>query len=91
MGLLYDFAFNDLQLTRLYGTITANNTRMVKWQKYLGMKQEGVLRKHYKQENGFQDAVALGILREEYQTVFLARAKVLMAAGKPGGADNPGT
>ena len=89
MGLLYDFAFNELGLARLYGTVAASNTLMIKWQKYLGMKQEGVLRDHYRHESGFQDAVALGILREEYKTVFLARAKVLMAAGKSAGTGGP--
>lgn len=82
MALLYDFAFNDLGLVRLYGTIAASNTLMIKWQKFLGMKQEGVLRNHYRIGGEFQDAVAMGILEDEYRTVFLARAKVLMAAGK---------
>ncbi|MBB3905645.1 GNAT family N-acetyltransferase [Methylobacterium brachythecii] len=82
MALLYDFAFNGLGLARLYGTIAASNTLMIKWQKFLGMKQEGVLRNHYRIGGEFQDAVAMGILEDEYRTVFLARAKALMAAGK---------
>lgn len=82
MALLYDFAFNELGLARLYGTIAASNTLMIKWQKYLGMKQEGVLRNHYRIGGEFQDAVAMGILVDEYRTVFLARAKALMSAGK---------
>ncbi|MCG5247846.1 GNAT family N-acetyltransferase [Methylorubrum extorquens] len=83
MGLLYDLAFNTLDLHRLYGLVAANNNLMIKWQKYLGMKEEGRLRDHYRSEDGFQDAVALGILKSEYESVFLPRSKALMAAGKP--------
>ena len=82
MGLLYRYAFDDLGLHRLYGTIQAENTLMVKWQKYLGMKEEGRLRDHYRTEGGYQDAVFLGILKDEYEKVFIPRAKALMAMGE---------
>ncbi len=81
MGLLYEFAFNTLGLSRLFGMISANNGRMVKWQKYLGMVEEGRLRSHYRTEVGAHDAVVLGILREEYQATFIPRARALMAMG----------
>jgi len=81
MSLVYDFAFQTLNLSRLHGMISADNTLMVKWQKYLGMIEEGRLREHYKTEAGAQDAVVLGILREEYHSVFIPRARALMAMG----------
>lgn len=79
MSLLYDLAFNRLNLQRLYGTIPVHNTRMIKWQKFLGMKDEGRLRSHFVDKNGPHDAVTLGILRDEYLEVFTPRAKALMS------------
>lgn len=82
MGLVYEFAFNTLNLSRLHGMISADNTLMIKWQKYLGMVEEGRLREHYRIEAGTQDAVVLGILRAEYLSVFIPRARALMAMGR---------
>lgn len=82
MALVYDFAFNTLGLSRLHGMISAGNTLMVKWQKYLGMVEEGRLREHYRTESGVQDAVVLGILREDYHSVFIPRAHALMSIGR---------
>lgn len=82
MKLLYDHAFNELVLSRLYGTVAAANTRMIKWQKFLGMKEEGRLRRHYRIGGEFQDAVCLGILKPEYEAEFLPKARVLMKAAK---------
>ena len=82
MGLLYDLAFNRLGLSRLYGTVAAANTLMIKWQKFLGMKEEGRLRRHYNIGGEFQDAVCLGILRSEYEADFLPKARVLMTVAK---------
>jgi RimJ/RimL family protein N-acetyltransferase len=82
MGLVYDFAFNTLGLNRLHGMISSDNTLMVKWQKYLGMVEEGRLREHYRTEDNAQDAVVLGILRAEYLSVFIPRARALMSMGR---------
>jgi diamine N-acetyltransferase len=54
---------------------------MIKWQKYLGMKVEGRLRKHLRQKNGlFEDAIYLGMLVDEYRVIALPRMRVLIAA-----------
>lgn len=82
MGLVYDFAFNTLNLSRLHGMISADNTLMVKWQKYLGMIEEGRLREHYRSDEGAQDAIVLGILRAEYLSIFIPRARALIAMGR---------
>ena len=82
MKLLYDLAFKKLKLNRVYGTIAEDNTLMIKWQKFLGMNEEGRLRKHYFIQEKFQDAVCLGILADEYETQALPKMKLLMRAGK---------
>lgn len=66
MKLLYQIAFDLLKLKRLYGTVASKNKLMIKWQKYLGMKEEGVLRQHYFINNEWQDAIVLGLLDNEY-------------------------
>ena len=66
MKLLYQVAFDKLKLKRLYGTVASKNKLMIKWQKYLGMKEEGALRQHYFINNEWQDAIVLGLLDNEY-------------------------
>lgn len=83
MKLLYDHAFETLGLERVYGLIAEPNRLMLKWQRYLGMKEEGRLRRHYFMEGEFVDAVALGLLAEEYRRTALPRMRALIAAGRP--------
>lgn len=83
MKLLYELAFERIGLVRVCGIIAANNTLMVKWQKYMGMKEEGRLRNHLYQDGQFQDAIFLGLLEEEYRKVALPRMKTLIAAARP--------
>jgi diamine N-acetyltransferase len=81
MKLLYEFAFGALGLERVWGTVASGNPLMLKWQRYLGMKEEGRLRRHYFLNGGFQDAICLGILAEEYRSVARPRMDALIAAG----------
>ena len=81
MKLLYELAFDRLSLTRVYGTVAADNPLMLKWQRYLGMKEEGRLRSHYFLDGRFQDAICLGLLVEEYRAVTLPKLRALIAAG----------
>jgi len=83
MKLLYELAFDQLELVRVCGIVAANNTLMVKWQKFMGMKEEGRLRKHLCQDGAFHDAVFLGLLVEDYRKVTLPRMKLLMGAAQP--------
>ena len=89
MKLLYELAFDRLALIRVYGTVAADNLLMLKWQKYLGMKEEGRLRSHYFMAGHFQDAVCLGLLVDEYRAVTLPRMRALIAAGHAA-TDRPG-
>jgi RimJ/RimL family protein N-acetyltransferase len=81
--LLYDFAFDTLGLERVYGTVVAGNPLMAKWQKYLGMREEGRLRRHYFIDGRFQDAIMFGLLREEYRESMLPRLNALIALAEP--------
>jgi diamine N-acetyltransferase len=81
MRLLYAYAFDELHLHRVHGTIAADNRLMVKWQAYLGMREEGVLRQHYFIGGVFRDAVVVGMLEEEYRAVTVPRMNGLI--GRP--------
>jgi len=79
MKLLYEVAFERLMLTRVYGVVGEDNKLMIKWQLYLGMRQEGRLRKHLFLNGRFQDVMSVGILDEEYRNTALPRLKGLIA------------
>jgi diamine N-acetyltransferase len=83
MKLLYELAFDTLQLVRVHGTVTSDNKAMYKWQCYLGMKEEGRLRNHYFINDHFQDAICMGLLEDEYRRISLPRMCALIAAGRP--------
>jgi RimJ/RimL family protein N-acetyltransferase len=83
MKLLYELAFDALKLVRISGIVAENNTLMIKWQKYLGMKEEGRLRKHLCQDGQYFDAVCLGVLVDEYRKITVPRMNVLIATARP--------
>jgi diamine N-acetyltransferase len=58
---------------------------MIRWQKYLGMREEGRLRAHYFMNGAFVDAVCLGILADEFRADALPKMKALIAAGRAAG------
>jgi RimJ/RimL family protein N-acetyltransferase len=90
MKMIYELAFDELRLSRAYGTIASHNVLMMKWQKFLGMTEEGRMRSHYFINGQFQDAVWFGILEEEYRRVALPRMNSLIAAGRAqANAKNP--
>lgn len=82
MKLIYGFAFDELNLMRLFGTVASSNSLMVKWQKYLGMKEEGRMRNHYFINGKWQDAIILGLLVDEYRTQSLPRMNALLSAAR---------
>ena len=82
MKLLYELAFDSLGLRRVYGTVASDNSPVLKWQKYLGMKEEGRLRSHYFINGRFQDAVCMGLLFDEYRTTTLPRMRAMLALGQ---------
>ncbi|HWF00379.1 MAG TPA: GNAT family N-acetyltransferase [Caulobacteraceae bacterium] len=81
MSLIYELAFDRLGLERVHGVIEESNHLMVKWQKYLGMREEGRFRRHFLMEGQFRDAIALSLLADEYRAVALPRMRMLMRLG----------
>lgn len=83
MKLIYELVFDQLRLQRVHGSIAADNTLMIKWQKFLGMTEEGRLRRHYFINGHHQDAVLFGMLDAEYRSAALPRMNALIKAGRP--------
>jgi len=83
MLLLYRLAFDELGLERIYGIVAEENRRMIKWQRYLGMQEEGRLRRHVRIDGRPCDVICLGLLAEEYRAQAEPRMRALIAAAKP--------
>lgn len=79
MSLVYQLAFDQLNIYRLHGIVAEKNIKMIKWQVYLGMKVEGVLRSHLFQNGSFENAKVLGLLEEDYRTITAPRMKSLIS------------
>ncbi len=79
MKLLYFVAFQRLELLRVYGTVAEDNRLMLRWQLYLGMQEEGRLRRHVFLNGRFQDLICLGILASEYRQTALPQMNGLIS------------
>lgn len=86
MKLIYELAFDTLGLRRVFGNMASENKLMAKWQRYLGMTEEGRLRGHYVIDGRVQDALLFGMLEEEYRKVAVPRMLALIALGRSGKA-----
>ncbi len=84
MKLLYEFAFMTLKLNRVYGSVVSTNGQLLKWHKYLGMKEEGRLRNHLFFDGQFFDSVCIGMLSEEFQTIALPRMNSIVRMANEG-------
>jgi len=82
MKLIYELVFERLGLRRIHGTIVSENTLMIKWQKFLGMREEGRMRQHFFVNGRYQDCVIFGMLADEFRRDALPRMKALIAAGR---------
>lgn len=76
--LIMDMAFNELKLHRIYGSISSDNSDMIKFHKYLGMKEEGILKDNYFRNGEYQDAVILRLLENEYKNTYRKKLLVMM-------------
>jgi RimJ/RimL family protein N-acetyltransferase len=80
--LLYDLAFDALRLHELHGTVAEDNAAMLKWHRYLGVRETGPLPGEVR-INGKQQAL-MGILvtQEDYRAVVRPRLGRLVALAR---------
>jgi RimJ/RimL family protein N-acetyltransferase len=88
MLLLYKFAFEALELHRVYGYVSSENLQMIKWQSYMGMKHEGIWRDHIKSSNGsFVDAHLFGINKVEFESIARGKLQSFLKMHQPRSQD----
>ena len=62
-----DYAFNILNLHKVYAYVDIRNTLSLNICKDIGFIQEGVLRQHFFAEGMYRDSIFIGILKNEVQ------------------------
>jgi RimJ/RimL family protein N-acetyltransferase len=67
--LLCDYAFDVMNMHKIYGDVMEDNHGMLKTRFYLGYKQDGILRDHYVYDGVYKNTVAVSILEDEYYIV----------------------
>jgi diamine N-acetyltransferase len=60
-----DYAFNVLNMHKLYLYVDAENHKALHIYKKLGFVQEGVLRRHFFVEGRYHDSIIMGIFSDE--------------------------
>lgn len=60
------YGFTELELKRIYAHHFKRNPSSGRVMQKLGMKREGLLRKHFKKGDRFEDLIFYGILREDF-------------------------
>lgn len=63
------YAFEELQLNRLYGSMLEYNQASRKLYEKVGWKQEGVEKQSIFKNNQFHDEIKVGILKEDYEEI----------------------
>ncbi|MBC7854912.1 MAG: GNAT family N-acetyltransferase [Pirellulaceae bacterium] len=69
------YAFETLELERVFANYFARNPASGRVISKLGMKQEGILRRHRCKWGQYEDLIVCGILRGEHQSLNKARAR----------------
>jgi diamine N-acetyltransferase len=64
-----DYAFNILNMHKVYLYVDAENHKALHIYEKLGFIQEGVLRRHYFVEGSYHDSVIMGIFKDEVQKI----------------------
>lgn len=65
---LFKFAFEELNMNRLWLDVYPDNTTGIRLYESLGMHRDGVLRQSFKSERGYLDQAIYSMLKSEYFT-----------------------
>lgn len=80
LTMIYELAFNYIDLNKVYGMISSDNKLMIKFHLYMGLKKEGVLRAYYKRPGGYLDCVCVGLLKQEFLEHVKKRSIIMLQA-----------
>jgi len=66
--LMQEYAFNNLNLNKLYLNVDMNNKEAIGLYKKLKFVQEGILKDHYYIEGKYLDIITMAILRKDFRS-----------------------
>lgn len=67
LTLMYDYAFNDLNMHNIFAEVYDNNPAVEFYKKALGMKEDGVLRHTYFSNGKYGNSIMLSLLNSEWR------------------------
>ena len=65
--LCYSYIFNEMGFRKITGTINARNEKVISLQSYLGMTQEGSLKKHTLTQGKYEDLLIFSLFAEKFE------------------------
>ncbi|MGH2694359.1 MAG: GNAT family N-acetyltransferase [Actinomycetota bacterium] len=65
VGLLLEYAFDELNMNKVYLTVRSDNERAIRSYEACGFEREGLLRQHMWTDGDYRDLVAMGVLRRD--------------------------
>ena len=65
--LTFEYGYYDLNLNRLYGTVTESHTTLIKLYERMGGQREGLMRQSFFKNGKYLNEVMLSILKEDYE------------------------
>lgn len=65
-----DFAFNKINMNKVYLLVLLENTKAIKIYEEIGFSHEGVLRHDYLRNEMFHDVVIMGLLKTEWKQLY---------------------
>lgn len=78
----YNYVFNVMNFRKITGSIAAVNLPMVKFQLFLGMKQEGYLEKHTLINGNYEDLHILSIFNDQFKNSYTKKINFLLKSFK---------
>jgi len=67
--LICDYVFDALGFHKIYGDVMEDNAAMLRTRRYLGWRQDGILRDHYIFDGTYKNTLAFSLLENEYRTI----------------------
>jgi len=64
--LILEYAFEHLNLNKLYCEVLASNPKVISLHKKFGFREDGILRKHIYKQGAYVDVIILSLLSDEY-------------------------
>jgi ribosomal-protein-alanine N-acetyltransferase len=67
LKITYDYVFNVMDFRKITGVILEKNKKVFELQKFLGMEQEGYLKKHVILRGNYEDLYVMSLMKEDFE------------------------